>query len=78
MKRPSGEICAPEISGLPKKSSRSMSGGSLPFCAEIVAGAVNTMATASDRRTAVRRLTEVLIWLSRLLVGGGNTKLALT
>jgi len=61
MKRPSGEIWAPEISGLPKNSSRSMSGGSLPFCAEIVAGAVKTMATASDRRMTVRLMTEDLI-----------------
>ena len=30
-RRPSGEICAPEISGLPKKSSRSMIGEDLPF-----------------------------------------------
>src|SRR4029434_3717186 len=31
MNFPSGEICAPEISGSPKKSSRSISGGR-PFC----------------------------------------------
>src|SRR6266852_1387557 len=31
MNLPSGEICAPEISGSPKKSSRSINGGK-PFC----------------------------------------------
>src|SRR5438552_12296980 len=31
MNLPSGEICAPEISGSPKKSSRSIMGGK-PFC----------------------------------------------
>src|ERR1700722_20411596 len=30
--RPSGESCAPEISGLPNNSSRSMSGGRLCIC----------------------------------------------
>src|SRR2546425_2078180 len=33
MNLPSGEICAPEISGSPKKSSRSIMGGGLFGCA---------------------------------------------
>src|SRR4029078_5081062 len=61
MYRPSGEIWAPEISGLPKNSSRSMSGGSLPFCAELSVGAVKRVAIASDRRMTVRVLTAGLI-----------------
>src|SRR5438552_6282761 len=35
MNLPSGEICAPAISGSPKNNSRSMSGGRLPVCAEL-------------------------------------------
>src|ERR1041384_535412 len=47
---PSGDIWAPEISGLPKNSSRSMIGGSLPFCAGASAGALKEIASASDQR----------------------------
>src|SRR5689334_3493221 len=52
---PSGDICAPEISGLPKNSSRSMSGGSLPLCAGATVGVVRTMVSASDQRSTSRR-----------------------
>src|SRR2546423_1840819 len=51
---PSGDIWAPEISGLPKNSSRSMSGGSLPFWAGAMAGVEKTMASASDQRSVWR------------------------
>src|SRR6185369_5334721 len=56
---PSGEICAPEISGLPKKSSRSMSGGSLPFWA-VRAGALVAMAIASAQRVETVRMLHPL------------------
>src|SRR5690349_22539420 len=60
---PSGDICAPEISGLPKNSSRSMSGGSLPLCAGATVGAVNAIASVSDQRRVwrARRVTGILI-----------------
>ncbi len=50
--RPSGEICAPAISGLPKNSSRSSSGGtpSRLACARAGAGA-STAAIASAEIT---------------------------
>src|SRR2546423_6285954 len=51
---PSGDIWAPEISGLPKNSSRSMSGGSLPLWAGAMAGVEKTMASASDQRSVSR------------------------
>src|SRR5690348_5395139 len=49
---PSGDICAPDISGLPKNSSRSMSGGSFPLCAVASVGVVKATASASDQRIA--------------------------
>src|SRR3954471_21986716 len=52
MNFPSGEIWAPEISGLPKKSSRSISGGSFPFWAER-AGALIAMAIGRAQRVRV-------------------------
>src|SRR3954467_12406031 len=60
---PSGDICAPEISGLPKNSSRSMSGGSLPVWAGRNAGVVNAIATARGQRRVcrARRVTGILI-----------------
>src|SRR5437867_5281531 len=55
MNLPSGEICAPEISGSPKKSSRSIMGGKPFGCAEIEAAfaasnAVRTRGNASIRQ----------------------------
>src|SRR5437868_7895064 len=57
MNFPSGEICAPEISGSPKNNSRSMIGGRPFGCAKM--GAANRMTAAiattnwSSRRTSV-------------------------
>src|SRR5512146_1163208 len=46
---PSGEICAPAISGLPKKSSRSMSGGRPDWAfAGVLAGALLSCAPSTD------------------------------
>src|SRR5689334_1242589 len=51
---PSGDICAPEISGLPKNSSRSMSGGSLPLCAGATVGAVKAINRPIDQGSRAR------------------------
>src|SRR3954452_4124698 len=48
--RPSGETWAPEISGLPKNISRSMSGAALPAWAASNAGAAKAIATVSILR----------------------------
>src|SRR5688572_14861009 len=53
MKAPSGEICAPEISGSPKNSSRSISGG---CCAHTGAASARVMRTESISKPINDRL----------------------
>src|SRR6266536_5385502 len=51
MNLPSGEICAPEISGSPKKSSRSITGGKPLGCANAGRDAMSSrLANAIDER----------------------------
>src|SRR5437899_4891399 len=54
MNRPSGEICAPAISGSPKKSSRSMIGGTplaaVCACAEQIETTTYARASATERK----------------------------
>src|SRR6185503_5105705 len=52
MKAPSGEICAPAISGSPKKSSRSIIGG---LCAQTGAASVTINRTDSIKKLITER-----------------------
>src|SRR5947207_4962638 len=69
---PSGEISAPEISGSPKKSSRSIIGG----CCATADPARNTEANKSFTRTCMKVspvLNERDRGIMRCQVGGGRT-----
>src|SRR5712691_2930934 len=83
MNLPSGEICAPEISGSPKNNSRSIKGGS-PFCcattrcddamSSILAQA-NRETTRTDLRKRFReKLANIIGTSFRWLIGWGLWK----
>ncbi len=65
MNLPSGEICAPAISGLPKKISRSISGGRL-FCAAAEDAIDRATAATSNSAAAYKKRTFLLIAFSWL------------
>src|SRR6266480_6096683 len=62
MNFPSGEICAPEISGSPKNSSRSIIGGCVPACPRAVRDvAAKSRPIQKTANTNTRDLREKLV-----------------